>query len=318
MNIGGLAPKAGEKAFGRRSAGKTQGRFDAHVPLHVIRGASNGPVLVVQAGLSGLEIEPAMVLPKVVDAIDPKQLRGTVVVVPLFNTTGFEFEQINAIWDDKDLHSLGRGRAGGTVSEEVVAAYYEQVVAKADALIDVRTGAQWGYDRYAGVYKSSSQQASTELALALDLPHVLLGEPAASGIAAAAAEDGKAVVSAWIGGGPGLRDNREEDLARVQRAIMNALKHLGMLGGEPERAEARTVAVVDAHTVLRPSGERGFTFMDKSKRGKAVAAGERIGIVRHPFTGDTVAEITAPRPGVMLHAGASWPVVHGVRPAPSD
>ena len=309
MKIAGTQVQAGEKSFVRLKATESHARFDADVPLHVVRGAADGPTLVVQAGLSGLEIEPAMVLPGVVEALDPERLRGTLVVVPLFNTVGFEFEQVNAAWDDKDLHTLGRGQAGGSVSQELVHAYYEQVVAHADALIDVRTGSQWGYYRYAGVYDTVSLAASRALALELDLPQVLIGEPAAHGIAAEAARDGKAVVSAWIGGGPGLRDYREQDMGRIQRAVMNALKHLGMLDGAPDRHEQREVAVVQAHSVLRPSGERGFTFVDKTKRGHAVAQGERIGIVRHPFTGDVVQEITAPKAGVMLHAGASWPVV---------
>ncbi len=309
MNIGGLTPKAGEKAFGRLSPRQSHGRFDVAVPLHVLRGATAGPTLVVQAGLSGLEIEPAMVLPKIVAEIDLAKLRGTLVVVPLFNTTGFEFEQIEAVWDEKDLHALGRGNANGTVSEELLHAYYEQVIAGADALLDVRTGAQWGYYRYAGVYRTSSQAASVALAAALDLPQVLIGEPADGGLAAAAAAAGKSVVSAWIGGGPGIRDYREEDMARIRRAVFNALRHLGMLDGALERVEGAKPIVIDAHSVLRPTGERGFTFMDTTKRGTKVAAGERIGIVRHPFTGNVIQEITAPRAGVVLHAGASWPVV---------
>jgi predicted deacylase len=40
-----------------------------------------------------------------------------------------------------------------------------------------------------------------------------------------------------------------------------------------------------------------------------VQAGARVGYVMDPFTGDIVSEINAPREGVMLHAGASWPVL---------
>jgi predicted deacylase len=49
--------------------------------------------------------------------------------------------------------------------------------------------------------------------------------------------------------------------------------------------------------------------MAKEKRGMRVRAGEQVGYVMHPFTGDIVRTITAPREGVMLHAGASWPVL---------
>jgi predicted deacylase len=49
--------------------------------------------------------------------------------------------------------------------------------------------------------------------------------------------------------------------------------------------------------------------MDKERRGTKVKAGEKIGYVKHPFTGDVIQEIIAPREGVMLHAGASWPIL---------
>jgi predicted deacylase len=308
MKIGAIAAKKGEKAFGFLEATETHGRFPVHVPLHIIAGASEGPVLLVQAGVSGLEIEPALILPKIVDELDPAEISGTLILVPLMNTSGFEFEQINAIWDDKDLNKLGRGKADGTVSEQMIYTYYQEGISKADAVVDIHTGALWGYFRYAGVYKAGNVEKSKGLATALGLPQVLLGQPEDQSMAFEAAKDGKAVVSAWIGGGPGLRDYREQDMRRVKNAVLNAMKYLGMLAGEPELQDG-DVSVIDGHTVLKLSGERGLTFIDKEKRGKQVKAGEKIGYVKHPYTGDIIHEITAPRDGVIIHGGASWPIL---------
>jgi uncharacterized protein len=263
--------------------------------------------LLVQAGVSGLEIEPAMMLPKVVEELAPGAISGTLLLVPLLNMSGFEFEQVNAIWDDKDLNRLGRGKADGTVSEQMMHVYYEEAVRKADAVVDIHTGALWGYFRYAGVYKVGDRDKSCELAVALGLPEVLVGQPEDQSLAFEAAKDGKAVVSAWIGGGPGLRDYREEDLGWVRRAVLNSLRQLKMVAGEPERVGK--VQVVQGHTFVKVGGERGLTFMDKGKRGQQVGAGEQLGYVKHPFTGDVVQEIRAPRAGVMVDAGASWPIV---------
>ena len=44
---------------------------------------------------------------------------------------------------------------------------------------------------------------SKALAMALGLPQVLLGQPEDQTMAFEAAKDGKTVVTAWIGGGPG-------------------------------------------------------------------------------------------------------------------
>jgi predicted deacylase len=319
MRIGELEVAAGQKRYGFLAGPQSRGGFDVHIPLHVIAGHRPGPRLVVQAGLSGLEIEPAMTLPKVVEEIDPAQLAGTLIVVPLMNTTGFEFEQVETVWDNQDLNCLGRGRADGTLSEQLLDRYYAEVVADADALIDIHTGALWGYFCYAGVYLTGKRDASSALALALGLPQVLLGQPSAytangeeNSLALAAAQAGKAVVSAWIGGGPGLRDFRQENADRTRRAVFNAMHHLGMLAQDSPAAASpgEPVTLLQAHTVIRNGAPRGMVFMDKSKRGQTVAAGEPLGYVRHPFTGDTLHEIVAPRGGVMLHAGAVWPMIH--------
>ena len=308
MKIGTIEAKQGEKAFGFLQVTETHGRFPVQIPLHIIQGASEGPVLLVQAGVSGLEIEPSLILPKIVDELDPAQIAGTLLVVPLLNMSGFEFEQINAIWDDKDLNTLGRGNADGTVSEQAIHTYFQEAVSLADAVIDIHTGAFWGYFRYAGVYKTGDVAKSQALAVAAGLPQVLLGQPADGTLAFEAAKDGKAVVSAWIGGGPGLRDYRAEDMARIRNSVFNAMKHLGMLAGDAAPQEGETV-VIEGHTFLKPVGERGLTFIDKTKRGQQVAQGEQIGYVKHPYTGDIIQRIAAPRAGVMLHAGASWPIV---------
>lgn len=319
MRIGELEVAAGQKHYGVLAGPQSRGGFDVQIPFHVIVGHRPGPCLVVQAGLSGLEIEPAMTLPKVVEEIDPTQLAGTLIVAPLMNTSGFEFEQVETVWDSQNLNCLGRGRPDGTLSEQLLDRYYTEVVADADALIDIHTGALWGYFCYAGVYLTGRSDASRSLALALGLPQVLLGQPSAytadgeeNSLALAAAEAGKAVVSVWIGGGPGLRDFRQENADRMRRAVFNALYHLGMMAQDSSAAASPSepVALLQAHTVIRNGAPRGMVFMDKSKRGQTVVAGEPLGYVRHPFTGDTLSEIVAPRSGIMLHAGAVWPMIH--------
>jgi len=306
MKIGNIEAKKGEKAFGFLKACMTHGRFDVHVPLHIVEGASEGPVLLVQAGVSGLEIEPSMILPQVVKELDPAVISGTLLLVPLLNTSGFEFEQVKAIWDDMDLNTLGRGKADGTVSNQMIHTYYEQVISKADAMIDIRTGAKWSYHRYASVFQVGDVAKSRDLALSLGLPHVLLGQIEDQSMAFEAAKDGKAVVTAWIGGGPGLRDFGAQDLERSKQAVLNAMRHLGMLEGELEGEESE---LIEQHTVINLAGERGLTFMDKNKRGQSVQVGEELGFVRHPFTGEVLSRITAPREGVVVYGGASWPII---------
>jgi predicted deacylase len=307
MKIGTIEAKQGEKSYGFFKTGETHGRFPVQIPMHLVVGEADGPVLVVQSGTSGLEIEPSLILPQIVNELDPSQMKGTLVMIPLMNTSGFEFTQTNTAWDDKHLNRLGRGKAVGSVSEQMIHRYYEDVISQADALLDIHTGAQWSYHQYASVYSAGNVEKSKAVAVSLGLPHVVLGHGDDQSIAWEAAKDGKAVVSAYIGGGPGLRDYRDQDLGRVRNAVLNSMRHLGMLDSVIE-SDIEDVAVIDRHTVIMPTGERGFTFMDKSKRGTQVKSGDQLGYVRHPFTGDVLEKIVAPKDGIVVHAGASWPV----------
>lgn len=308
MKLGNIQAAAGEKAYGFFEVGETHGRFPAHIPLHIVNGAAAGPTLVVQAGTSGLEIEPSLILPHVVNELDPAAISGTLIMAPLMNTSGFEFTQINSVFDDKHLNELGRGDANGSISEQLVGAYYEAVIANADALIDIRTGSQWSYHHFAAVYEDGAVDQSKALAVALGLPQVVLGKSPDGSMAYEAATDGIATVSAHIGGGPGLRDYRDRDLGRMRNAVLNAMRHLGMLDGAI-KSDVDKVTVIAGQTAIRPTGARGFTFMDKRLRGQRVDAGDVLGIVRHPFSGETLAEIKAPQAGIVVDGGASWPVV---------
>lgn len=308
MKIGSIEAPHGQKAFGRFQTVVTHANFSVDVPLHIVQGAAAGPVLLVQAGVSGLEIEPAMTLPGLVKQLDPSTIAGTLILVPLLNTTGFEFEQRNAIWDDKDLNALGRGREDGSTSEQMVLKYFAEVVSRADAVLDVHTGALSAYYRYAGVYNVGAVEVSTKLAKALRLPQVLVGQPADNSMAHEAAKDGKAVVSLWVGGGPGLRDYGAEDADLLKNAVLNAMAHLGMLR-QPGAAQSRPSQVLKFHSHVQAAAEPGLVFMNAGLRGKAVKAGDKLGYVRHAFTGARLRDITAPRAGVVLHAGSVWPVV---------
>lgn len=307
MKIGNLEAAPGQKTYGFFKTGETHGRFPVHIPLHIVNGAQAGPTLVVQAGASGLEIEPSLILPHVVNELDPAAISGTLILAPLMNTSGFEFARVNSVYDDKHLNQIGRGDANGSVSDQLVNAYYQAAIANADALLDIRTGSQWSYHHFVGVNDEGDVHASKALAVALGLPHVVIGKDGLNSMAQEAARDGKAVAVAFIGGGPGLRDYRDQDLGLMRKAVLNAMRHLGMLAGDLE-SDVEKVAVIQERSVITPTGERGFTFMDKSLRGQAVNEGDVLGYVRHPFSGETIEQITAPRPGVMVHAGASWPV----------
>lgn len=303
--------KPGAKGFGFLQVAETRGRFPVHLPLHVVRGAHAGPTLAIFAGASGLEVEPALALPSFINALDPSKLRGALFLVPMLNTSGLEFEREASAWDGKRLNQLGRGRPDGTVSEQLLDGFYRTLVEPADALLELRTGALTSYHRFAAVFGQTEApvafERSCELAASLGLTDVVVNFPTEPSLAFAAAQAGQAVAIAAIGGGPGFRDRRHEDGDRARRAARNALIALGMLDGaieQPNGAPRRLLV----HTWFTQGQERGLTLIT-AERGAMVQAGDKVGHVLHPFTGDIVHEFVAPRAGVVVHLGAAWPLM---------
>src|SRR5437762_13723209 len=82
--VGTASAARGEKAYG---AIEVPAGSDAAltIPVFVANGAKPGPVLALVSGLHGTEYASIIALERVIERIDPAQLSGTVIVVPLVN-----------------------------------------------------------------------------------------------------------------------------------------------------------------------------------------------------------------------------------------
>ena len=60
------------------------------IPVAIIHGAKPGPVLALVSGAHGTEYASIIALEKVIQSLDPAQVSGTVVVLPLVNIASFE------------------------------------------------------------------------------------------------------------------------------------------------------------------------------------------------------------------------------------
>src|SRR6476646_132756 len=57
----------------------------ASIPVVVVRGSKPGPVLALVSGAHGTEYASIIALEKVIQSLDPAQVSGTVVILPLVN-----------------------------------------------------------------------------------------------------------------------------------------------------------------------------------------------------------------------------------------
>ena len=116
MGVGPIdIPEKGTRVAGSFTFAGDAGLEKYRWPFISIAGAAAGPTVVITAGIHAAEytgIEAAMRLGR---ALDPKRVRGTIVIIPLLNRPGFYERSIYTNPEDNDnLNRLFPGDPKGT------------------------------------------------------------------------------------------------------------------------------------------------------------------------------------------------------------
>ena len=112
-----------------------------NIPVIVINGEKRGPVLALVSGAHGTEYTSIIAIEKLINLLDPSQIAGTVILVPLVNIQSFEQKvpHVNPI-DNKSMNRFYPGKADGTQTERASFLITKQVVDRSDYLIDYHGG----------------------------------------------------------------------------------------------------------------------------------------------------------------------------------
>jgi len=272
----------------------------ARIPVSLVRGAGDGPVLALVAGTHGYEYPGITALQRLRQSIDPGALRGTLILVHIANPPSFYGRTVyTSPADGKNLNRVFPGRPDGTLSERIAHAITTQVIAKADFLVDLHAGdANEALRPYVYMPVTGDARLDTAtrgMALAFGLDHIVIdaGRIAppdatkfvdqtalARGIPAITTETGQL----------GLNDERSVALA--EHGIQNLMRHLGMLEGTvaPNTGvvwlEDYQVVTSPANGVFRASVRDGYAVAEGGLLGELFDAfGAKLGDVRAPFAG---------------------------------
>src|SRR6187200_1844089 len=111
------------------------------ITVAVVNGARPGPVLALVSGAHGTEYASIVAVEDLIENLDPADVAGTVILVPLLNTPSFEQKvpHVNPI-DGKSMNRFYPGKADGTQTERALYAMTKQVVDRCDYLIDFHGG----------------------------------------------------------------------------------------------------------------------------------------------------------------------------------
>src|SRR5438874_1967400 len=140
LTVGTAAAATGERVTGfiEVPAGTDAG---TRIPVAIIRGNKPGPTLALVSGAHGTEYTSIIALEKIIQRLEPSEVSGTVIVVPLVNIESFhqKVPHVNPV-DRKSMNRFYPGNPNGTQTERASYLITKQVVEQSDYLIDLHGG----------------------------------------------------------------------------------------------------------------------------------------------------------------------------------
>ncbi|MDP2959306.1 MAG: succinylglutamate desuccinylase/aspartoacylase family protein, partial [Longimicrobiales bacterium] len=240
--------------------------------------------------------------------LDPRELRGTVVLVHPVNLPAFHARQQYLVpQDGKNLNRQFPGRALGSVSERMAHVLMSEIAERVDAWVDLHGGdiheALVPFTIYSVAAEEGVVSRSRAMAEVYGIEYVLANDKVKGGTYSAAAKAGVPCILAEAGQ---LAQLDEVSVGTHLRGCRNVLKHLGALPGDPEP--------VPPIRLLRKFEWlfSGWTacWYPTVEIGQRVEEGQSVGVVCDYF-GETLEEHRAPASGVVLFLVTSLAISEG-------
>ena len=312
--IGQARVKAGTAVSGMLAVPAGRDGSGTEIPYTVINGAKKGKVLALVAGLHAYEYPPILALYRLKTMIDPKALRGTLLMVHIANLPSFKKRTIYYGPDDwKNLNRVFPGDLQGTMSQRIAAVLNEEIVGRADVLIDMHCGdgneALVPYTYWMISGNKGFDAGTRDLALAFGLPHIIIDDTRGNDLKNSkylgntAILRGKPAITTEAGF---LGRTDEESVSLNVRGAFSVLRHLGMIDGRPE--PAADPVWIDKYEVVY-SKWNGL-FAPCVGMGSYVRQGQVVGTVTD-YAGAKKEDVRAPFTGILLYVIGTPPCNDG-------
>jgi uncharacterized protein len=295
--IGTVRAKSASRATGAIPVGRRAGGAPIEIPLVVLNGLDDGPVLWIDGAIHGDEHEGPISIFRLVEQVDPRTLRGAVVCVPVVNVAAWENSTRGNPMDlfSYDLNRIYPGRPDGHLTERIAHAHCETLIEFADMEVSVHSGGAHSYLAHAQFYNPTP--GGLELAKAMGPEWDLLlksfadrGSPMA-----AMKQRGKPAITVELGGMCDTFPDRFRATGdHLAGCFLNILRHYKMIPGTAAYAKKWMVGQQKT-VVLAPVS--GFWIPVPEVLRRRIPEGTVMARI-HDLHGGLVAEIKAPYDGI--------------------
>jgi hypothetical protein len=290
LAIAGQKVAPGEVRSIRIQISESYTSVPVHMPITVIRGKRAGPTVSVTAAVHGDELIGIEVVRRVLAEMEDRELRGTLVCVPVVNVLGFHRQQ-RYLPDGRDLNRSFPGKVRGSPTSRMAHVFFTQVISVCNYGIDFHTGGS-GRVNVPHIRSALETDAVRSIALAFGSRLVLRSKGEQGMLRNAAAKHGIYVLT-YEAGEPLRFDSRIAQAA--VSGTLNVLAALGMVERERQAPEAQLVK--ERSTWVR--AERGGILIPNVVPGQLLRRGDEIARNTNPL-GRQMNALHAPRNSLVV------------------
>lgn len=266
------------------------------IPVEVVRGKKEGPVLFVSAAVHGDEINGVEIVKRVLKKkrIGPFSLRGTLIAVPIVNVYGF-VNNSRYLPDRRDLNRSFPGSSNGSLAGQVAHAFLNEVIAHCTHGIDLHTGAIHRTN-LPQIRACLDNEETKMLAQAFGVPVVMNSSIRDGSLRQEAADKG--IPMLLFEGGEALRYEEKVIKSGVE-GVLAVMEKIGMLNPTRSKrvAKAKEVFVAkSSHWVRAP---HSGSLVAKKTCGDRIEKGDILGYLSDPFGREEV-EVKASKTGIII------------------
>ncbi len=257
----------------------------------VINGVKDGPTLCLTGAVHGDELNGIEIIRHVVYNIDPRELSGAVIGVPIVNLQGFR-RSSRYLPDRRDLNRYFPGNPDGSSASRIAHSFFEEVVSHCDMLVDIHTGS-FHRTNLPQVRADLAYPNVKELAKGMGAIVVVQSKGHPGSLRRAAVEAGITAITLEAGQPHELQKSA---VNHGTKSLENLMDSLGML-------KRRSFWEIKAEPIYYSSrwvrATQGGILFSNVELGDRVKEGDLLGTVTDPIT-NMRANITAPADGRVI------------------
>ncbi len=271
------------------------------IPALIVRGDHPGPTLCLTAGVHGDELSGVEIVREVFVGVNPRELSGMVIGLPVVNIHGFR-RSSRYLPDRRDLNRYFPGNPDGSSASRIAAAVFESVIRRCNALVDFHTGS-FHRTNLPQIRADLSSDRLLEFAESFGAGVVVHGYGPQGTLRRAATEAGIPAIT-YEAGEP-MRFQRD-DIARGVDGVRRFMRAFGMEAAVEEPTAPQHVYYQSRWVRVNDGG----IFITERALGDRIRGGEVLGSVVDPISNHR-SEVYAPFDGHVIGMAFSQVVIPG-------